>query len=651
MLFGREAQSSPTRGYLLIPVEGTFQYSQVADSARQLVHAASSLTHALIEGPVEILAVNSKMRRMWRYSDGMPFRLSRFAAGGVHVLMNVGFLLSDTPPITVLIQRAREERVSWCGAKSSHDTHACAFTLAWLMSRVTSRWLWRALTHLTACIDDDVEGEWQAIEKTLFTAPSPSHIEHSPAMRQVRDVWVRRWADSPRFLNTAFKEIISRPQSHTPIGSDPSRMAEALAAQRNVSRVPWVFNTLLNEIEYRLGSLQPRSVPPEIHLSLTGRCNIECRFCHYTHDLGRLTFVEPAQVAGMDFLRHVQILRLNSGLGEPTLNRHLPSIIEYVSTRYPHVILNFFTNGLTLHRAGLIDAIVGNVRWINVSLNAASRESWKAQCKSDHYERVCSNVRALHRAKRSRRALGPLVYGSMVLTRASVPDLPYMPALCRELGIDRFVAIPYFGLGYHNPEKYRDEMALATCRDQYNALYWQTVREAEIHEVSLEAPLPSDAMRVAFGLEVRGFYDFARIETYEWTLGRFLSGLQFDKPAGAYCHFLWQQGCIGNTNNTGHAPDETHYMYPCLGPLAVVDLSRTTAFRFPEERGFVELWQGPLFSHLRRAQHDQNICEVCDFCRQHDTRDPKGFAQLEAMVTRFSAQHWGVAEGKPLTIE
>jgi len=461
-------------------------------------------------------------------------------------------------------------------------------------------------------------------------------------MRQVMDATCRRWADSPRFLNTAFKEIISTPQSRTPIGSDPGRMAEALAMQRDASRVPWVFNTLLNDIDYRLGSIQPRSFPPEIHLSMTGRCDIECRFCGYTHDASRSKFVDPLQVARMDFLRHVQGLRLNSGLGEPTLNKDLPAIIEYVSTHYPHVGINFFTNGLALRRPGLIDAIVGNVRWISVSLNAATRESWKEQCQSDQFERVCSNLRTLHEAKRSRRSLWPLVCGSMVLTRASLNDLPHMPALCRALGVDRFTAFPYFGLGFHHPDKYRAEMTLAACREQYDELYWTTVREAETHHVSLEVPLPSDQKRVAFGLEVRAFYDFARIETNEWTLGRFLDGLQFDKPVGAHCHFLWRQGAIGSTNNAGHATDETHYMYPCLGPLSSVDLSRTTAFRFPDAKGFLELWQGPLFSHLRQAQHRQGVCDVCDVCRQHDTRDPKRFALLENLVGQFSEQFSGI---------
>ena len=58
--------------------------------------------------------------------------------------MNVGFLLADPPPIEALIQQAREHSIAWCGTPSSHDTHALAFTVGWLMSSLRSRRLWQA---------------------------------------------------------------------------------------------------------------------------------------------------------------------------------------------------------------------------------------------------------------------------------------------------------------------------------------------------------------------------------------------------------------------------------------------------------------------------------------------------------------------------
>src|SRR5262245_60059115 len=492
MQFNRKGRSGHVRYYLLFPVDGTFQPTQVADTARQLIQAALNLARGWLGQPVEALAINTESQHLWRYQDGMPLSLAYLSKAGVHCLMNVGLLLSDPPPVETLIQQAQEHKVAWCGRPSSHDTHALAFTVGWLVSSLRSRQLWQALSHLAACLEDDVEEVWSDLAKSSFIAPSLSCIENSSAMRQTKEATCRRWADSPRFLNTAFKEILSTPQSWSPIGNDPGRMAEALILHREVSRVPWVFNTLLNDIEYRLGTIHPRSFPPEIHLSMTGRCNIECRFCFYTHEVGRPMFTEPLQVARMDFLRYVQGFRLNSGLGEPTLNRYLPTIIADVAASYPHLGMNFFTNGLALHRPGLIDAIVGNVRWINVSLNAATRESWKQQCRSDQFDRVCSNLRMLHEAKRSQRSLCPLLSASMVLTRASLNDLPQMPALCRALGIDRFTAFPYFGLGSYRPEQYGAEMTLAACREHYDELYWRTVGEAKAHDVSLEIPFPSD---------------------------------------------------------------------------------------------------------------------------------------------------------------
>ena len=50
MLFSRKGRSGPMRSYLIIPVDGPFQGSQVADSARQLIQAASNLAQGVARG-------------------------------------------------------------------------------------------------------------------------------------------------------------------------------------------------------------------------------------------------------------------------------------------------------------------------------------------------------------------------------------------------------------------------------------------------------------------------------------------------------------------------------------------------------------------------------------------------------------------------
>src|SRR5262249_51639274 len=171
---------------------------------------------------------------------------------------------------------------------------------------------------LTACHDDPPSARASTILQGPLVAPAATGADNSPALAGISGVRGRRFFDAPGMVNTAVREMLTRPMDRDPVAGRPERMAAALAAQRQVSSVPWIFNSLLNEIEYRLGTPRPSSIPPEVHLSVTGVCNIECRFCAYEHALARRDFVDVEQVAKLDVLRWVQTFRLHSGLGEPT---------------------------------------------------------------------------------------------------------------------------------------------------------------------------------------------------------------------------------------------------------------------------------------------------------------------------------------------
>jgi MoaA/NifB/PqqE/SkfB family radical SAM enzyme len=437
---------------------------------------------------------------------------------------------------------------------------------------------------------------------------------------------------SAHYLNAALAELLAASGDDGPTPPSPERMRQALFALRDRSAVPWVFNALVNEIEHRLGRPVVDSFPPELHLSLTGRCNIECRFCSYTHDNAYADYVDVPRVARLDFLRHLHTLRLSSGLGEPTLNPHLPAIIEYLSRRFPHLAMNFFTNGVALPRRGLTDALVDRVSWMNVSLNAATRRTWQALCLEDLFDRVADGLRQLHEAKRSRGASRPVVYGSMVLTRTNLHELPRMPELCRSLGVDRFTAIPFFAYRFAGTAKYGADESLHRGRDLYEPLYHETVAQARLHRVSLELPPPEGQKRSAFGVEVRSFYDFAGIEETPHRLALLVDDLAYDSPAAPSCGAIWKIAHVGSRDRTHAATAGTHFLYPCLGPLATADFSTRTAFDFPDGRGFLELWNNPVFVKLRAAQRWCGISPICDTCRGMDSRDPANFSQMDALL-------------------
>jgi MoaA/NifB/PqqE/SkfB family radical SAM enzyme len=427
--------------------------------------------------------------------------------------------------------------------------------------------------------------------------------------------------------------VLYSPASTEQLGAAPESTRRALLAQRYRSTVPWIFNILANDIEHRTARPVMDSFPPEVHISLTGRCNIECRFCSYTHDKAYSDYVDVDRIARLDFLPHVHTLRLSSGLGEPTLNPHLPAIIEYVAGHYPQIGLNFFTNGVTLGRRGLIDALIHKTAWINVSLNAATAATWQELCERDLFDRLADGLKELHQAKCARQSSWPVVYSSMVLTSKNLHELPRMPALCRSLGVDRFTAIPFFGYAYAIPGKYAAAESFHRCRGDYEAVYAETVREAKAHGVSVELPLPQS--RAAYGVELRSFYDFADIEGTPRWLGRLVEHLDYQQRGAEPCFDLWRIAHIGSTNRAHASTTATHYLYPCLGPLVTADLSTQTAFDFHDSRGFLEIWNNPVFVRLRTAQRQRGLSPVCDVCRAMDSRDPDNFATLDGVLAEW----------------
>ena len=146
--------------------------------------------------------------------------------------------------------------------------------------------------------------------------------------------------------------------------------------------------------------------------------------------------VTPELTQKLNFLRHVRTMRLHSGNGEPTANPHLPKIVAQLSAMHPQLGLNFFTNGVLLGRKGLIPSLVdGAVSWISVSLNAATRETWSELCRADQFERLTTNLDLLLQEKQARQSVTPVVFGTMVLTRAPHGNYRSCPNCAEGLGL------------------------------------------------------------------------------------------------------------------------------------------------------------------------------------------------------------------------
>lgn len=415
---------------------------------------------------------------------------------------------------------------------------------------------------------------------------------------------------------------------------NPEILSREMARGRPGSLVPWLLNSMLNEIEYRRRVDFLESVPREFHISTTSACNIECRFCSYMHNKAIFRYLDLESFLRLDVYGWIENLRLSSGLGEPTLNPSLPAILDHLGTHYPHLNLNLFTNGLAWRRPGLLEAF-GHLSWINVSLNASTAETWQDLCLKDGFGRVLSNLARLRESKKDSARLLPRIHASTVLNSRNLHELADLPYLCAEAGIVRLTAIPFFALGYSHDRKLRGDSSLDACKYEYAQVFERAVMAAEAAGVSLEAPSPGPAAKVAYGVQERSIYDFAKVSRAGIQIERLLPD---STMPGTACASLWRMSAIASTSLDHRRHDVHGYLYPCLGPLASHDFSVEMPIDYSGREQFMGVWNGPRYRRLRAGQSERGLSPTCDTCATSDSRDPRNFALLLELRRESASQ-------------
>lgn len=627
-----------TACYVVFPHPSSDKQGKVPLSgcASQIVERIKTLASSIWGDDFGMLTIDPKTGQARTFGRNGGIDLSRFfCEKEVIFFVNPSFLLLPEHPMEEMFTAAQNHHIALRTKHCGRSLYAIAVN----RSMIGHPLLNHALAYLVAYEVLTPGIAWSQYDSVkIVHGDRLGEHELSPAVEGVLSLNGKRSSVSPFYLNKALLEVLYFPVDTAQVDGSPERMLQALLAQREHSAVPWIFNVLINQIEYRMGKVVMDSFPPEVHLSMTGRCNIECRFCSYIHDTAKDDHVGIAQMQNLDFLEHIHTVRLSSGLGEPTMNPNLGAIAEYLATEFPHIDINFSTNGVSLNSNGILEQLINKVTYINISLNAATRGTWKALSRRDLFDRVCSNLKQLQRAKRKAGSLLPLVYGSMVLTAKNICELPDMPELCRSLGIDRFTGIPFFAFNYKQLDKYGAADTLHQCYNEYERVYEQTIEEARRHRVSIEIPVPQNKKRVRFGVEMRGFYDFAGIEEPPPRLDTLVDDLRYETPDRKACPAIWKIAYITNTHIDSFNRAATHYLYPCLGPLSAVDFSMKTPFRFPARDVFLQLWNSPLYKGLRKAQAVPGVSRICDLCRKIDSRDPSHFKKLEGLLNELESE-------------
>ena len=268
----------------------------------------------------------------------------------------------------------------------------------------------------------------------------------------------------------------------TQVPFDPRRYHESITAERT-------------EIAQR---------PPVcLYLEVTNRCNLLCTTCPRTYEE-----LEPPADMNWDLFKSIvdQVPTLARavlhGVGEPMLVPNLSRMVRYLKDRGVYVLFN--TNGTVLsERNGraLIDAELDELR---VSLDASSRESFKAIRGRDYFGRILRNVRAFRELQQREGYTRPQVSVWLTGLKETVEELPAFVKVAAEIDVkevylQRLVFFTEAAIGKAHPDQ-----ALFERLTQEEAVY---LKQAEELARSLGITFSASGAASEPGLSLKGSGD------------------------------------------------------------------------------------------------------------------------------------------------
>lgn len=320
-------------------------------------------------------------------------------------------------------------------------------------------------------------------------------------------------------------------------------------------------------------SLIPKYGPSHVQIELTTYCNMNCLSCgrRYIVDKGRhMDFAAFRQI--YDQIRPVNINL--SGLGEPLLHPEIFSIIQYCK-RHGSVV-NFPTN-LSLSGGILEELVRSGIDQIKVSIDAASRETYRIVRSQDKFHQVVENIRTIGRLKRDIGSHLPEIRFNFCLQKHNLNDMPQLVQLAKELNVS---SVYIQDLNYFSVEAEKEELCGFSLKQLATVL-------DETHRLSCKLGITTNILNWKRNLK--------------WLFNKTLP-LESHQPNPIRCAFPWISVFI----------DVNGEVKPC--PVFVWDVGAESLGNCLETP-FRDIWRGSKYQHLRsefrRGRRTPSICQRC----------------------------------------
>jgi MoaA/NifB/PqqE/SkfB family radical SAM enzyme len=377
---------------------------------------------------------------------------------------------------------------------------------------------------------------------------------------------------------------------------------EKFFALREASSTPHIENTALNELEYRLQAEYLLSYPQYISVNTSSVCNARCAFCYYSERIKPAPMLTARDFRAMPWLKNCSTVDLFGGIGEPFLNPHFSEIVDVLKMGNAGQTLCVTSNGQRLTRE-LADSLAGRLTSLNISINAATKESYTLLMQECDWDKLLSNLRYFQEINLKKECTTRLTF-SYVVTTYNVEELLAIIPTMKELSVDS-IGLSHFATNGIWPERRTKRLSrrhsLYTNQKLYDEYIEKYIPEFKKNGVKIGYP-PKFSAECAISYGAR-------------SLG---GGME-----QALCASPWSSCYISPlalNEADRSAQKNRRFVLPCCSLGA--DIASFVPFLL--ENFHEEVWNSEAFRLIRRKANDtKDMLTACKFCRNTDKSAPE----------------------------
>lgn len=312
--------------------------------------------------------------------------------------------------------------------------------------------------------------------------------------------------------------------------------------------------------------------PPCIEIEVTTRCNMKCIMCEHTYwnEKGRdMSFEEFKGI--VDQFPKLKWIGL-TGIGESFLNKDFLKMLRYVKSK--SIFVELYDTFYFVDEKIARELVEMGVDRIDMSIDAATNETYEKIRIGSNFERVINNFKTLVRLKKEMNAHFPELGFHYIVLKSNVNEIPQFIELANSLGAGENIKI-FFSRTLHEFEEIKD-------------------KAMDIPEEIIRA---AEKKARELGIRVAWNKDVPKI-----------------KPPISQCT-VWIMPFIFVTG---------HVIPCCAGNEANLrEFQKKYSLGNVFEKSFKGIWHSEKYTRLRRMIHEGRVPIQCKNCYSFGTREEK----------------------------